>query len=140
MVNKKERLINEICAQRGLESYRNTIANLLEEIYTEGAIVSCKYNESASNIDPSEIRPCHIRISMIRVKHTLNIIWALLHEFGHYLDWPRNHKDSKIDRENRAWQIAEKYLNKYPDLQEKILWFHEYKDWCLSTYKKANQN
>ncbi len=130
----KEQLIDELCANGHLEEYRETIRALLTEINDNGAYVSCKYNEAASNIDPSFERPKHIRASMINVKTPLNIIWVILHEYGHYLDWPRNPEHLVVQREEKAWQIAEEVLIKHPQLTPNIAGFYMHREWCLDSY------
>lgn len=135
----RNQLINEICKNGLLEEYRDTIRAILEEIFANGAKVSCKYNETASNIDRDRVRPYHIRVSMIEVKHPLNIIWNILHEYGHYLDWPVKQEDSRIDREKTAWRYAEQMLPKYPKLLDGIAYFEHHKNWCLSTYYAAEK-
>jgi len=111
--NPKEQLVNALCANGHLEIYRETINDLLDEINAAGATVSCN-NVAALNIDPSEDRPSHIRVSMIQVKIPLNIVWNILHEFGHYQDYPRAPEHSTIQREITAWELAEQLVIKYP--------------------------
>lgn len=130
----KEQLVNELCANGNLEKFRETIKKMLTDIYQKGAKVSCKYNEAASNIDRSLDRPKHIRVSMIQVKDPLNIIWNILHEYGHYLDWPRIVDHTVIQREENAWKKAEIEINKYPELIKEMESFKNHRDWCLQTY------
>jgi len=42
---------------------------------------------------------------MINVKTPLNIIWVILHEYGHYPDWPRDAEHSVVQREEMAWRL-----------------------------------
>lgn len=135
----RSQLINEICKNGLLEDYRDTIELILKEIFKNGAKVSCKYNETPSNIDPDRVRPHHIRVSMIQVKDPINIIWNILHEYGHYLDWPVKVKDSRIDREETAWKYAELMLRRYTQLLKEIEKFDIYKNWCLGTYYRAER-
>jgi hypothetical protein len=132
----KEQLIDEFCAEGKLEDFRQTIREILAEIKKNGAVVSCKYNETASNVDQDRERPKHIRVSMIHVKTPLNIIWVMLHEYGHYLDWPRNADHSVVQREETAWLLAEIELFKYPQLIPEIESFRIHRAWCLDTYYK----
>jgi len=59
----KEQLIDEFCAKGRLEDFRQTIGEILSEIKKNGAIVSCKYNETTSNVDQDRLRPKRIRAS-----------------------------------------------------------------------------
>lgn len=139
--DRKEQLINELCKNGNLEDHRETIRAMLAEINSNGARVSCKYNVAASNLDPSlNERPTLIRVSMIDVKNRLDILWVMLHEYGHYLDWPRKPEDTIVTREETAWKIAERELQKYSHLIPEISSFKKYRDWCLMTYYKVYGN
>lgn len=130
----KEQLVNELCVNGNLVKFRETIYRMLTVIYQNGATVSCKYNETASNIDSNPERPKHIRVSMIQVKDPLNIVWNIMHEYGHYLDWPRIIDHTVIEREENAWKLAEIEIQKYPQLVKEIERFKKHRDWCLETY------
>jgi hypothetical protein len=131
----KEQLLNELCKNGRVEDHRETIRAMLAEINRNGARVACKYNETASNLDPSlDERPELIRVSLVGVKNRLDILWGILHEYGHYLDWPRKPEDSVITREETAWRIAEQQLQQYPQLVPEIAGFRQYRNWCLNSY------
>lgn len=132
--DNRSRLINEICKEGKLEPYRVTLTSILNKIYAQGAYVSCRYDRTASNIDPHPEKPYHIRLAMVGVKHPLNIIWALLHEFGHYLDGKRLNSDEDIPREQSAWKHAEAFLMQYAELIAQYELYEIYRDWCLDTY------
>ncbi len=128
-VKKIDKLVNEICHKANVECYRATIKTILESIYGHGAVVSCTEHSSASSIYKN-----HIRLSTVEIKVPVNIIWSLLHEFGHYLDGPRQPEHIQLDREINAWKIAETWVDKYPQLILKKSSFKEFRAWCMNSY------
>lgn len=70
----------------------------------------------------------------------LEILFDLLHEFGHYLDPDKLTQANKHDegfqrgREMRAWQLADQALEHYPELAHDRPAYEAYKRRCLLTY------
>ncbi|MFT3703101.1 MAG: hypothetical protein QM802_12060 [Agriterribacter sp.] len=64
----------------------------------------------------------------------------MLHEFGHCLLFNNSLEHSKykkvIEREERAWNIAEEILFEYSELIHYINNFNFYRESCLDTYRK----
>jgi hypothetical protein len=134
--NYPTRLLDEICKNGTLEDYRTTLDNILTTIHQSGCKVSTKYNESTSSFERYREVPARIRIRLAKIERPLDVIWELLHEYGHFLS--QNKKAlSKVEREELAWEHADRLLPEYPDLLKKLDEYTEHKTRCLSTYYEA---
>jgi len=137
--DKKTQLLNEICNTAGLNDYRDTVNEILNEIHSSNCNISCRYDKVGSNIEQylNHENP-RIRISMVSIKEPLHVIWAILHEFGHFKSGKPNGEEP-IDREMLAWEIAEKDLKRYPDLLKEKDSFYRHKDYCIATYLRGEE-
>lgn len=128
------RLLDEFCDKGKLEPHRETLFQILSDIHENGCKVSARYDADYSNIDPNTVKPNHIRISLSKVSKPLDVIWILLHEYGHYLSGPRKTQDTKIYREELAWQLADNELKKYVNLHSEMESYETCKNKCLQSY------
>ena len=136
----KSRLIDEISTIGKLEDYRNTLEDILVLIHNDGCRVSTRYDVVYSNIGENLEYGRYIQVSLKNVSKPLDIIWKLLHEYGHYLSGVKESKDFTIEREVLAWDNAEKMVMTYPDLVAKIWDFNQCKMECLDSYRRMNGN
>lgn len=138
--NKKEQKINEFCA-KGLENYRDIITSIFAQIEESGCNISARYDGGPCLHEYTNTNgQCGIRISFQRqYEDPLEIIWIILHEFGHHLSGPLDSKERsnlqlRIERENLAWEKAEKMLATYPNLIKLKSNFDNYEKQCMETY------
>jgi len=134
------RLIDEICTIGKLEQYRKTLTSILTIIQNNGCSISTRYDVRYSNIEQNIGSSSRIRVSMINVANPLDIIWKLLHEYGHYLSGPKMLKDTLMQREELAWTYADKLVQLYPDLVAKIDDYETCKEVCLDSYRKKKSS
>jgi hypothetical protein len=135
MLKNQIRLLNEVCEVGKLEEFRHTLNQLFDEIGQSGCKVSARYDVEYSNIQDSIEHGSHIRISLKNVGNPIDIIWKLLHEYGHFLSGNRKVGDSILQREELAWSHADNVLKNYPQL---ILLEESYdrcKEKCLNSYR-----
>lgn len=131
-----DRLIDELCHNGDLEDYRETIRDILSVITATGIKVSTRYDVSFSNIESPTDNITRIRVSLKNVKAPLNIIWQLLHEFGHFLSGKAKPGDTLLFREELAWQFADKLLGDFPALTAHKKEYEKHKLECLNSYRK----
>ncbi|WP_276504974.1 hypothetical protein [Terrimonas pollutisoli] len=137
---KNERFLNEVCFEGKLEAYRNTLSQLFSLISKNGCRVSARYDVGYSNIEESVENSNHIRISLIAVEDPLDIIWKLLHEYGHFLSGKRKPDDLTIQREELAWSFADELIKDYPDLLVHQDAYIRCKQECLNSYRRKFPN
>lgn len=138
--SKRERLIDEICDNAQLQDYRATLTQLVAMIEDDWCKVYADYSRKASSYNVTIDEAPIIRISLLVVKEPINVIWRLLHEYGHHLSGPRYPADTKIFREELAWKYAEPLLEKYPELLKRKVEFDQCRDHDLGTYYKKYSN
>ncbi|WP_298152237.1 hypothetical protein [Flavobacterium sp.] len=136
--NKKEQKLREFCIEGNLGQYRNELEIIFNLIEAAGCRISSRTDEHSSQ-HVFEKDGCRIRISLQKkYENPLDIIWTILHEFGHHLSGkssvPKFTKEQKIEREILAWKIAEKYIIDQPRLFTEIRGFMEFKKKCLKSY------
>jgi len=137
MVTKSEQLIHELCRNGKLEEHRKILSQIVKEIEDLDCIISCHYLNNESYIEQRtdiEVKS-HIRISL-KANRTdpLEIIWDILHEYGHHLSGKKNKEDLTLEREKEAWGYALIEAKKYFDSEEELACFEKYKNLCLKTY------
>ena len=119
----KARLIDEIFTVGKLNPmYRATLEEIIVRIEADGCQVMTRYDISSSSYEAYSDGQCIARVSLKDVDEPMNIVWRLLHEYGHFLSGQIQLNDRMIDREERAWQYADD-LKEYPDL---LLCIHDY--------------
>ena len=134
--NKDSRLLDEVCSVGKLEDYRETLRYIFLLINESGCKVSTRYDVGYSNINDSVENGSHIRISLVAVQYPLDIIWKLLHEYGHFLSGKRQPTDSTIYREELAWKYADELLERYPELVIHKDAYERCKEECLISYRR----
>ena len=138
MLQKKSRLLNEICDVGMLEEYRNVVDVLLEMIIKKGCRISIRYDVEYSNIVDAVDHGSHIRVSLKNVKDPLDIIWKLLHEYGHFLSGKTKSNTSILEREELAWRYADEIVKSFPELLAHKEAYNKCKELCLNTYREIS--
>ena len=140
--DKKEQKVNAFCA-KGLENYRDIIAAIFKQIEKSKCHISARYDGGHSLHEFTDTNgKCRIRICLQKqYDNPIEIIWIILHEFGHHLSEPMDVEDRsnfqlRIEREKLAWEKAEKLLILYPKLLELKSNFDNYQKQCLETYMR----
>jgi hypothetical protein len=124
------RLIDEICQVGKLEDYRMPLTDLITRIYADGLKVSTRYD-----VGHSSILNGHVRVTLIGVIHPLDIIWELIHEYGHFLSGERKPEDTDLEREEKAWFYADKLIVSFPHLVPHYEKYNICKQRCLKSYQ-----
>lgn len=118
MKDPYKRFTREILATYDLRKYSNCLEDLVNKIRNSDCKIYTREDmyasSSSTNIESGEQI---IRISVKdKSKHGLEIIWDILHEFGHIKSDPRKKDDTNYQREIIAWNLAELELANYPEL------------------------
>jgi len=131
-MDKETRTINEFIQKGNLSELSSEVDSIIRKIFSNGCTICCHYisDKSSYNSGPPPI----IRIEMNDRNVPVQIIWDILHEYGHFLSGEQEKKGPKINRELLAWQYAKKELENYPKLRQMILEFEAYAEFCLRTY------
>jgi hypothetical protein len=128
------RLLDEICAKAKLESlFRPVLEKIIIRIEEGGCTVMTRYDISSSSYQP--YREPIIRVSLKNVGEPLNVIWRLLHEYGHYLSGPLKPGDLPLQREELAWKQADQLVQEYPELILRMEDYKRCKEHDLNTYR-----
>ena len=73
------------------------------------------------------------------------LVYAMMHELGHWLDPQklglknRENVKMKLDREMRAWSLADQQFDTHPELQVDLPTYTKYKNDCIATYIKRQE-
>jgi hypothetical protein len=124
------RLVDEICDIGKLKEFRSPLTDLITRIYAEGLKVSTRYD-----IGQSSIFRGHIRVTLVGVIEPLDIIWEMMHEYGHFLSGERKPEDSDIQREEMAWSYADKLISSFPELLKHRDAYTICRERCLKSYR-----
>lgn len=157
-VDGKERKIGqatgEFCDKGNLWKYWNTIHSIMKRILTqkngENVIQAIHYKENPEiydNLGTSSYNRIDRRIeigkevvpSIPPEKPAIIMLWALLHEFGHFLDEKppsRRTKEAVYKREVTAWKNAEEIVSAYDDIFKELDEFRVRRDECLLAYRE----
>ncbi|TMI73287.1 MAG: hypothetical protein E6H09_07760 [Bacteroidetes bacterium] len=135
-MNSRDRLLNELCKNGNLEDHRVPLSCLLDLIIESGVKVSTRYDKSSSNYEAYFESDLRIRISLLNVVDPLDVIWKIMHEFGHYLSGKREPEDSTMDREEQAWIHADKILQQFPYFLSFKDKYEACKQNCLHSYRE----
>lgn len=110
--------------------YRRDIASLVDRISRAGCTIDLNTNpEKAKYMRENKC----IYISANYPEEGINMIWRLLHEFGHHLD--EDYSELGI-REETAWENAEQELNKLSTLVREIKGFRKFRKSKVEAYRK----
>jgi hypothetical protein len=138
MTDKIQRLKREIVQNGNLSEFEVTIENLIQIIIESNCDISCDYTSKNSRISQSKDNSfkSHIWLGFKNIKEKrIQIIWDILHEFGHYLSGKSKGDERTVEREKHAWDLAFKQLKRDPDLVTYSDDFKLYRDNCIKTYK-----
>ena len=136
MKDRQSRLLSEVCAVGNLDDYRHTLTILFRVIKASECKLSTRYDVEYSNIEDSIEHGNHIRISLKNVENPLDIVWKLLHEYGHFLSGRRKKADSILEREELAWNFADNLVKNYPQLMLEKKSYDKCKEECLNSYRR----
>ena len=129
--NKTDRTVAEFCAKGNLENYKEILKQIFEKIENKGCQISTREDDISSRHWFIKEK-CLIQISFLQsYNNPLDIIWTILHEFGHHLSGEPNKADEGnldilIEREKLAWDYAREELFSYPELNKSIKDFEIY--------------
>lgn len=157
-VDGKERKMGqatgEFCDKGNLWKYWNTIHSIIKRILTEengpNVIQAIHYKDNPEiyeNLGSSSYNRIDRRIELGKEvvpgippeKPALIMLWALLHEFGHFLDeQPPLKRTIEViyNREVTAWKNAEEIVSQYDDIHLELDRFKVRKEECLLEYRK----
>jgi hypothetical protein len=133
-----ERLLKEICQNGHLENYTESLDQLLKYISEAGVKVSTRYDVGYSNFEDYTDHIPRIRVSLTNVVHPLDIVWELMHEYGHYLSGKRKPEDITLEREILAWTHADRILHLFPEFAKHIRDYNLCKFRCLQSYEASS--
>ena len=132
----RPRILDEICARAKLESsYRSVLERIIIRIEEDGCSVMTRDDIKSSSYQPYIDREPIIRVSLKNVGEPLNVIWRLLHEYGHYLSGPLEPGNLPLQREELAWKQSDQLVQEYPELLLKIDDYERCKEHDLNTYR-----
>lgn len=135
--------IDEFCLRGNLESYRQVLTSIFQRILSEGCNIAAFYTNDQTK--HSDAKPCIIKIRLSYNQSSdlyaqpEEIIWSILHEFGHHLDGKPDSDQMMnphyvFEREKQAWKYAESEIDRYEDLRNHIGAFNTFKEKNLQTY------
>ncbi len=81
---------------------------LLKFISEAGVKVSTCYDVGHSNFEDCNDHIPRIWINLINVVHPLDIVWELMHEYGHYMSGKRKPGEITLESEILAWSHADR--------------------------------
>lgn len=144
MNEKLARTIDEFCDLGNLEDYREVIAQIFKEIEADGCKIAARTDGVVSQHEHNA-NDCIMRISLVKDHYTkpIEIIWTILHEFGHHQDPLRkedeNDSERRLQSEEKAWSWAESKLDDFKELLAEKDSFLNFKQKCLHTYSRFNK-
>ncbi len=120
-------LLDEFCTNGYLYNYRSTLEIIFRQVLNDGCNISTRYDSHQSchskNCDNGR---CRIWISLVpkRYNRPEDIIWTILHEFGHHFaplsKEDENNIDKRIQNEEGAWDWAEQKVYTIDELKNQI--------------------
>jgi hypothetical protein len=143
MKNGHIRFVNEIVDLCDLQEFENTLIQIVDKIENSNCRITTRTDISASSCQQSigDSTDSVIRISLKNKRaDSIEVIWDILHEYGHLISGARAEIQSDLEREIEAWKFANLELDNYPDLQCYVKQFNMYKQRCLETYINRDLN
>lgn|GEM_PF-1001673 len=140
--SKEARILAEFCDKGSLQNYKETLKMVFDKIWMSGCQIAAREDCDLSSHSFDEGR-CIIRISLSKkYDDPIEIIWNILHEFGHHLSGDidkakLSDATTQLEREINAWKLARIEALLHPLLSVKISDFDQYKKKCLKGYEKA---
>jgi hypothetical protein len=144
MTDRREQKKKEFLAKTKLVGYNDTLFAIIDRVLDHNCKISCDDIANVSRCVPDgndPNKPDHIWIAFGRLReHPLHFVWEILHEFGHHLSGrPKPGEDGTVPREELAWEYASIELQRYPDLAAQREHFVGYRERCLNSYRKREQ-
>jgi len=129
-----------------LIDFKRELEIIVANIYKQNCGIVCEKYQRWSWITqtPHNKNRSLIHIALMDRKTPVDIIWSILHEFGHVLqdvaELPLAKKDPLLElaREKDAWDKAETEVKKYPKLALLAEQFYSYRDKQLTSYNKGS--
>lgn len=93
-MDKETRTINEFIQKGNLSEFNHEVDSILRKILSQGCTICCHYisGKSSYNSGPPPI----IRIEMNNRNVPVQIIWDILHEYGHFLSGEHEKNGPKL--------------------------------------------
>jgi hypothetical protein len=135
--DKIQRLKREIVQNGNLIEFETAIGDIIQNIIESNCDISCDYTCENSRISQSidNSFKSHIWLGFKNIKEKPNqIIWDILHEYGHHLSGKADGKEKTRERERVAWDLGLKQLSCFPELTGYVDNYKSYRDKCLKTY------
>jgi hypothetical protein len=138
--------VNEFVQNGNLTKYESELREIFTDIDICGCKISARYDpDTRSSHSVDESGNCRIQISLKKGVHSneLDIIWIILHEFGHHFAPIKSEHKNVIDEiimsEERAWDWAEKKIMTFDSLSAEFKSFTACKIRYLNTYYKLKE-
>ncbi len=135
-MSARDRLVNELCKNGNLENHREPLASLLDLIHKSGVKVSTRYDMPSSSYEAYVDADKRIRVSLYDLTDPLDVIWEIMHEFGHHLSGERKPEDDTMAREELAWLYADNLLQQFPYFISFKKQYDTCKQNCLHSYRE----
>lgn len=133
------RTLDEVCERGQMEQYRYLVKDVFDWVNNHGCRIMTRYERPESSCEWSATEAPIIRLNPKNNADPLDIIWTLLHEYGHFLSGKpatsRLNSQQKFERELLAWEYADKELINFRMLDEYKQLYFSYRAYCLKTYK-----
>ncbi|MFC7524152.1 hypothetical protein ACFQRK_09375 [Parapedobacter sp. GCM10030251] len=145
LINKKNNLRQVSDKVPGSSKYMNILDDLLELFYQKDTAIVVDANLEKSRLEQTlnnhENRNFRLYIGISNRTEPLEVIWSLLHEYGHLLQRPPTDLEQtdgtpeKYEREKDAWRKAEDKFTEYSALCTYFDNFQAYREFSESSYK-----
>lgn len=136
--NKTNQLVREIYSLTGSNNLSDIFCSVISAITDKNVSISISqlYERSSIQYNNTGKYSAIIRIKVEKNSQEKQVLWNILHEYGHFLSGPTNNPN--ITREIEAWNKAYCVLTNYGELISLEQSFFEYQVSCLRTYFKNN--
>jgi hypothetical protein len=135
---KRQQRIDEFCDRGNLEPHRDVLTRILDDLGEDDVSISARYDALYSAYEPYLEQGKFIRVSLLNVEIPLDVIWIMLHEYGHYESGAIQPNDTQIYREELAWEYARKRMQNYPELAIETESFEKCRQRCLNSYYRKH--
>jgi hypothetical protein len=143
-----KRVIESVKRYPVLLAYTDTLEFVFSAFYLQGGHVIYVEHLKSSEFNPIRLhgkRVANLIIGAKDRKDPMDIIWSVLHEWGHLLQTPQT-EEIRLNpqltyyRERDAWDKAETKFKEYPALAPFLGKFYAYRDFCLNDYNSKISN
>lgn len=137
-IDKTNRLTSEICTLTDSNKLEEVISKIILDILENNvSITLSKFHETTSiEFRESGSYKAMIKLHVKDKMTTEDVIWDILHEFGHFLSGKPENKSPSLIREVEAWNRGYLILSNYSDLMFLESNYFAYQTSCLETYFK----